>query len=102
MHMMKANSTSVVKVDSLLYIKPLQTKKHNNVVKSLEEWASRILYQDNNDYVEKIMNSDEETKRRFKRTKNLATKKYAMKDTSYKPNKDHSSESVDIGNFTPE
>jgi hypothetical protein len=41
-HMMKANSTSLVKVDSVTYIKP-DGKPHKTVVKSLEEWAAKIL-----------------------------------------------------------
>ncbi len=48
--MMKANSKSLVKVDSVTYIKP-DSKPHKTVVKSLEEWAAKILCQDNNDYV---------------------------------------------------
>ncbi len=41
-HMMKANSTSLVKVDSVTYIKP-DGKPHKTVVKSLEGWAAKIL-----------------------------------------------------------
>ena len=105
--MMKANSRSVVKVDSLTFIKPYQTKKPekgNNtiVVKSLEECASKILCRDNNKYVKSIANSDDETKRRFKRTETHGSKKYVMKEASYKPTKDHTSASVDIGHFTPQ
>ncbi len=61
-HMMKANSTSLVKVDSVTYIKP-DGKPHKTVVKSLEEWAAKILCQNNNDYVQNIANSDDETKK---------------------------------------
>jgi hypothetical protein len=67
MHMMKANSKSLVKVDSVTYIKP-DGKPHNTVVKSLEEWAAKILCRNNNDYVQNIANSDDETKKCFKRT----------------------------------
>jgi hypothetical protein len=60
-HMMKANSTSLVKVDSVTYIKP-NGKPHKTVVKSLEEWAAKILCRNNNDYVQNIANSDDKTK----------------------------------------
>ncbi len=66
-HMMKANSTSLVKVDSVTYIKP-NGKPHKTVVKSLEGWAAQILCWDNNDYVTNIANSDDKTKKCFKRT----------------------------------
>jgi hypothetical protein len=65
-HMMKANSTTHVKVDSFAYIKP-DSLNNNLVVKSLEEWASKILYRENNDYVRNIAKSDEETKKRFQK-----------------------------------
>jgi hypothetical protein len=61
-HMMKANSTSLVKVDSVTYIKP-DGKPHKTVVKFLEEWAANILCWDINDYVQNIANSDDETKK---------------------------------------
>ena len=59
--MMKANSTSVVKVDSVTYIKP-DGKHYKIVVKSLEEWAAKILCWDN-DYVQNIAKSDDEAKK---------------------------------------
>ncbi len=65
-HMMKANSTSLVKADSFTCIKPdswnIKPDSRNNkiVVKPLEEWAAKILCWDNNDYVRNIANSDEE------------------------------------------
>ncbi len=104
--MMKANSTSVAKVDSFAYIKPdSQNSKPNSqnnrsVVKSLEEWAAKILCWDNNDYVRQKANSDEETKKRFQRTEKHGSTQYAMTDNSYKPNKDHTSYSVDIETYT--
>ncbi len=61
-HMMKANGTSLVKVDSVTYIKP-NGKPHKTFVKSLEEWAAKILCRNNNDYVQNIANSDDETKK---------------------------------------
>jgi hypothetical protein len=61
MHMTKANSTSLVKVDSVTYIKP-DGKPHKTVVKSLEEWAAKILCWDN-DYVQNIAKSDDEAKK---------------------------------------
>ncbi len=53
-HMMKASSTSLVKVDSVTYIKP-DGKPHKNVVKSLEEWAAKILCRDKICYVGNIL-----------------------------------------------
>jgi hypothetical protein len=81
--MMKANSTSVVKVDSVTYIKP-DSKHYKIVVKSLEKWAAKILCQDNN-YVQNIAKLDDKTKRRFKRTETHGSTQYAMSETSYKP-----------------
>jgi hypothetical protein len=60
MHMMKANSTAVAKITSVQWIKP-NSKNTKKVVKSLEEWAAKILCWDN-DYVQNIANTDEETK----------------------------------------
>ena len=105
-HMMKANSTSVAKVDSFAYIKPdsrnskPNSQNNRSIVKSLEEWAAKILCRDNNDYVRQIANSDEETKKRFQRTEKHGSTQYAMTDNSYKPNKDHTSDSVDIETYT--
>jgi len=105
-HMMKANSTSVAKVDSFAYIKPdsrnskPNSQNNRSVVKSLEEWAAKILCRDNNDYVRQIANSDEETKKRFQRTEKHGSTQYAMTDNSYKPNEDHTSDSVDIETYT--
>ena len=77
MHMMKANSTLVAKVDSFAYIKPASrnskpnSQNNRSVVKSLEEWAAKILCWDNNDYVRQIANSDKETKNASKGLKNM-------------------------------
>jgi hypothetical protein len=60
--MMKANSASVVKVDSVTYIKP-NSKQYKTVVKSFKKWAAKILCQDNDDYVQNIAKLDEETKK---------------------------------------
>jgi hypothetical protein len=98
-HMMKANSTTLVKVDSFAYIKP-DGQNNKFVVKSLEEWASKILCRENNDYVRNIAKSDEETKKRFKRTEKHGMTQYSMSDTSYKPNNDHTGDSVDIKRYT--
>ncbi len=83
-HMMKANSTSLVKVESVTCIKP-DGKHTKGVVKSLEEWAAKILCpRDNNDYVRNIANSDNKMKKRFKRTEKYGSIKYVMSETSYK------------------
>ncbi len=55
---------------------------------------------DNNDYVRQIANSDEETKKIFQRTEKHGSAQYAMMDNSYKPNEDHTSDSVDIETYT--
>ena len=100
-HMMKANSTSLVKVDSVTYIKP-DGKPHKTVVKSLEEWAAKILCQNNNDYVQNIANSDDETKKCFKKTAKHGSTQYAMSETSYKPADEETCNTVNIVKFTPE
>ncbi len=98
-HMMKANSTTLVEVDSFAYIKP-DGQNNKFVVKSLEEWASKILCRENNDYVRNIAKSGKETKKRFKRTEKHGLTQYSMSDTSYKPNNDHTGDSVDIKRST--
>ena len=97
MHMMKANSSGNVKVESFEYIKPDQAN-NKLVIKSLEEWASNILYRDSNDYAINIAKADEEIKKRFKRTESRRTK-YAMTDTSYKPNEGPTINSGEIKSF---
>ncbi len=99
-HMTKANSTSLVKVDSVTYIKP-NGKPHKTVVKSLEEWVAKTLCQDN-DYVQNIAKSDDKTKKRFKRTEKHGLTQYAMLETSYKPADVETSNSVNIVKFTPQ
>ncbi len=84
--MMKANSTSLVKVDSVTHIKP-DNKNNKTVMKSLEEWAAKILCRDNNDNVRNIANSNDKTKKRFKRTEKHGSTQYVMSKTSYKPTK---------------
>ncbi len=58
------------------------------------------MCRDNNDYVRQIANSDEETKKRFQRTEKHGLTQYAMTDNSYKPNEDHTSDSIDIEMYT--
>ncbi len=99
--MMKANSASVVKVDSVTYIKP-NGKQYKTVAKSLEEWAAKIWCWDNDDYVLNIAKLDEETKRCFKRTETHGSTQYAMLETSYKPADDETCNSINIVKFTPE
>ncbi len=100
-HMMKANSTSLVKVESVTCIKP-NSKHTKGVMKSLEEWAAKILCRDNNDCVQNIANSDDKTKKRFKRTEKYGSIKYVMSETSYKPTKEETRDSVNIVRFTPQ
>ena len=65
--MIKANSSIETKITTLEMIKP--DNKHNKkVVKSLEEWAAKILCWEN-DYVQDLTKTDNETKLRFERTK---------------------------------
>ncbi len=59
MNMTKANNTAVAKITSVQWIKP-DSKNTKKVVKSLEEWAAKILCWDNN-YVQNLANADEET-----------------------------------------
>jgi hypothetical protein len=60
------------------------------------------LCQDNNDYVQNIANSDDETKKNFKRTAKHGPTQYAMSETSYKPADEETSNSVNIVKFTPQ
>jgi hypothetical protein len=59
MHMIKANSAAEIKITTLEMIKP-DIKHHKKVIKSLEEWAAKILCRDNN-YVQDLANADDET-----------------------------------------
>ncbi len=54
MYIIKANSTAVTKITSVQWITP-DNKNSKQVVKSLEEWAAKILCGDNN-YVQNIAN----------------------------------------------
>ncbi len=81
---MKAISTAVAKITSVQWIKP-DSKNTKKVIKSREEWAARILCRDNN-YVQNLANTDEETKKCFQRTKKHLPNQYAMSNTSYKTN----------------
>ncbi len=100
MYMIKANSTAVTKVTSVQWITP-DNKNSKKVVKSLEEWAAKILCQDN-DYVQNLANADKETKNRFQRTKKHSSNQNDMSTTSYKPNNQEASNNVNIVRFTPE
>ena len=71
-------------------------------MKSLEEWAAKILCWDNNDFVQNIANSDDETKKCFKRTEKYGSIKYVMSETSYKPTKEETRDSINIVRFTPQ
>jgi hypothetical protein len=98
--MIKANSTAVTKITSVQLITP-GNKNSKQVVKSLEEWAAKILCRDN-DYVQNLANADEETKKHFQRTKKHLSNQYAMSTTSYKPNNQEASNNINIVRFTPE
>ncbi len=82
-YMIKANSTAVNKITSFQWIKP-NIKNNKIVIKSLEEWAAKILYRDNN-CVKNKANADDETKKRFDRTKKHGPNQYAMSKRSCKP-----------------
>jgi hypothetical protein len=99
-YMIKANSTAVTKITSVQWITP-DNKNSKQIIKSLEEWAAKILHWDNN-YVQNLANADEETKKRFQRTKKHLSNKYAMSTTSYKPSNQETSNNVNIVRFTPE
>ncbi len=99
-HMIKANSTVVTKITSVQWIKP-NIKNNKKVVKSLEEWAAKILCRDN-DYVKNKANADDETKKRFDRTKTHGPNQYAMLKRSYKPINQEARNNIIIVNFTPQ
>jgi hypothetical protein len=99
MYMIKANSTAVTKITSVQWITP-NNKNSKQVVKFLEEWAAKILCWEN-DYVQNLANADEETKKRFQRTKKHSSNQYAMSTISYKPNYQEASNNVNIVRFTP-
>ncbi len=78
-----------------------QHQKSQKVVKSLEEWAAKILCWDNG-YVKNKANADDETKKRFNRTKKHGPNQYAMSKRSYKPINQEARNNVNIVNFTPQ
>ena len=98
--MSKANNTTVEKITSVSWIEP-DNKINKKVITSLDEWAAKILCQDNN-YVQNLANANEETKKCFQRTKKHSPNQYAMSNTSYKPNNQEASNNVNIVQFTPE
>jgi hypothetical protein len=98
--MSKANNTTVEKVTSVSWIKP-DNKINKKVIKSLEEWAAKILCRDN-DHVKNKANADNKTKKRFDRTKTHRPKQYAMSNRSYKLNNQDTRNSVHIVHFTPQ
>ncbi len=61
MYMINANSTAVTEITSVQWITP-DNKNSKQVVKSLEEWAAKILCRDNN-YVQNLANADKEIKK---------------------------------------
>ncbi len=98
--MIKANSTAVTKITSVQWIKS-DIKNNKIVVKSLKEWAAKILCWDNN-YVKNKANSDDKTKKRFDRTKTHGPNQYAMSKRSYNPINQEARNKVDIVNSTPQ
>ena len=76
MHMIRENNETVTKTTSLDMIKP-DNKHCKKVIKSLEEWAANILCRDN-DYVQDLASTDNETKLCFERTKMHGRKQYLM------------------------
>jgi hypothetical protein len=87
-------------ITSVQWIEP-NSKNTKKVVKSLEDLAAKILCWDN-DYVQNLANTDEETKKHFQRTNKHLPNQYAMSNTSYKPNNQEASNNVNIVQFTPE
>ncbi len=75
-HMSKANDKAVTKIRFVEWIK-LDSKNNKKVVKSLEEWAAKILCQDN-EYVKNKAKANNEMKKRFNRTTTHGTNQYAM------------------------
>jgi hypothetical protein len=73
----------------------------DQIVKSLEEWAAKILCW-NNDYVKNKATTDDETKKCFIRTKKHGPNQYAMLKRSYKPINQKARNNINIVNFTPQ
>jgi hypothetical protein len=74
--MISANDETVTKITSLDMIEP-DNKHHKKGIKSLEEWAAKILCRDNN-YVQDLANTDDKTKLLFIKTKKHGRKQYLM------------------------
>jgi hypothetical protein len=89
-----------LKITSVQWIKP-DIKNNKKGIKFLEEWTAKILCWDN-DYVKNKANSDDETKKRFKRTKKHGPNQYAMIKRSYKPINQEARSNINIVNFTPQ
>jgi hypothetical protein len=98
-HMSKANDKAVTKIESVEWIKP-DSKNNKKVVKSLEEWAAKILCWDK-EYVKNKAKADDETKIHFDRTVTHGTKQYAMMDKNYKPTNWDIKNSIEIVKITP-
>ncbi len=98
--MSKANNTAVTKITSVEWIKP-DSKNNKKVVKSLEEWAAKILCRDNY-YVKNKATADNKTKTRFDRTKTHGPNQYGMSNRSYKLNNQYTRNNVNIVHFTPQ
>jgi hypothetical protein len=99
-HMSKANNTTVEKNTPVSWIKP-DNKIYKKVVKSLEEWAAKILCWDNN-YVKNKATADNKMKKRFDRNKTHGPKQYAMSNRSYKLNNQDTRNSSHIVHCTPQ
>jgi hypothetical protein len=98
--MSKTNNTTVKKITSVSWIKP-DNKINKKVIKSLGEWAAKILCRDN-DYVKNKATADNKTKKRFNRTKAHGPKQYAMSNRSYKLNNQDMRNSIHIVHCTPQ
>ncbi len=98
-HTSKANNKAVTKIESVEWIKP-DSKNNKKVVKSLEEWAAKILCRDN-EYVKNKAKADDNTKIRFDRTVTHVTKQYAMMDKNYKPTNRDIKNSIEIAKNYP-
>ena len=89
MHMIKANSATETKNTTLKLITP--DNSHNKkVVKSLKEWAAKILCWEN-DYMQDLGNADNEEKH-----DQYGEKPYSMSKRNYKPNHQKPGGNVDI------
>ncbi len=98
--MSKGNNTTVEKNTSVSWIKP-NNKINKKVVKSLEEWAAKILCWDN-DYVKNKATADNKTKKRYDRTTTHGPKQYAMSNRSYKLNNQDTRNSIHIVHCSPQ